>query len=128
MDPEERQGLAHFLEHMLFLGNKKYPEVDEFSTYLDSHGGYSNAFTGEDRRTITLKYSTMPLMAPWIRFSTVFYFSLFSPEYTEREMNAVHSEHQKNLEQDDWREHQLLKTFYRKNHPANHFATGILKH
>jgi secreted Zn-dependent insulinase-like peptidase len=39
MDPEERQGLAHFLEHMLFLGNKKYPAVDEFSTYLESHGG-----------------------------------------------------------------------------------------
>ena len=27
MDPKDRQGLAHFLEHMLFLGNKKYPEV-----------------------------------------------------------------------------------------------------
>ena len=32
-DPNERQGLAHFLEHMLFLGTKKYPDVDESSTY-----------------------------------------------------------------------------------------------
>ena len=26
-DPIENQGLAHFLEHMLFLGTRKYPET-----------------------------------------------------------------------------------------------------
>jgi insulysin len=41
MDPKDRQGLAHFLEHMLFLGNKKYPEVDEFSGYLPWTGFHS---------------------------------------------------------------------------------------
>ncbi|MEP7084369.1 MAG: insulinase family protein, partial [Betaproteobacteria bacterium] len=25
-DPNEREGLAHFLEHMLFLGTEKYPQ------------------------------------------------------------------------------------------------------
>jgi insulysin len=127
MDPEERQGLAHFLEHMLFLGNKKYPEVDEFSTYLDSHGGYSNAFTGEDRSNYHFEIQHDAFDGALDRFSQFFISPLFSPEYTEREINAVHSEHQKNLEQDDWREYQLLKTFYRKDHPANHFATGSIE-
>ena len=27
-DPKERPGLAHFLEHMLFIGTEKYPEPD----------------------------------------------------------------------------------------------------
>ena len=27
-DPESRQGLAHFLEHMLFLGTRKFPEKE----------------------------------------------------------------------------------------------------
>ncbi|MFC1535292.1 insulinase family protein, partial [Thermodesulfobacteriota bacterium] len=45
-------------------------------------------------------------------------------EYSQREINAVHSEHQKNLEQDSWREFQLFRTFFRKDHAANHFATG----
>lgn len=124
MDPAERQGLAHFLEHMLFLGNKKYPEVDEFSTYLDSHGGYTNAFTGEDRSNYHFEIQHGAFDGALDRFSQFFISPLFSPEYTEREINAVHSEHQKNLEQDNWREHQLFKTFYRKEHPANHFATG----
>lgn len=25
MDPKKYKGIAHFLEHMLFLGSKKYP-------------------------------------------------------------------------------------------------------
>ena len=25
-DPKDRRGLAHFLEHMLFLGTEKYPD------------------------------------------------------------------------------------------------------
>ena len=28
-DPYDRQGLAHFLEHMLFLGTKKFPDGSE---------------------------------------------------------------------------------------------------
>src|SRR5262245_35283574 len=27
-DPKEREGLAHFTEHMLFLGTEKYPKVE----------------------------------------------------------------------------------------------------
>jgi secreted Zn-dependent insulinase-like peptidase len=31
-DPVTRQGLAHFLEHMLFLGTDKYPEPNEYQS------------------------------------------------------------------------------------------------
>ncbi len=47
-DPPDRQGLAHFLEHMLFLGTEKYPDVSDYGNYLRSNGGYNNAYTAGD--------------------------------------------------------------------------------
>jgi secreted Zn-dependent insulinase-like peptidase len=38
-DPPDRNGLSHFLEHMLFLGTKKYPEVGDFAKFIKEHGG-----------------------------------------------------------------------------------------
>lgn len=47
-DPDELPGLAHFCEHMLFLGTKKYPNENAYSTYLSENGGSSNASTYAD--------------------------------------------------------------------------------
>jgi insulysin len=126
MDPEDRQGLAHFTEHMLFLGTEKYPDVEEFPGYLESHGGYANAYTAETRTNYHFEVQHGAFEGALDRFSQFFISPLFSPEYIQREINVVHSEHQKNLEQDTWREMQLLRNFYKKDHPANHFSTGNL--
>ena len=44
-DPMDRQGLAHFLEHMIFMGSEKYPEEAGYSEHVTAHGGFCNAFT-----------------------------------------------------------------------------------
>lgn len=44
-DPVHRPGLAHFHEHMLFLGTLKYPEENDFEDFLNKNGGSSNAYT-----------------------------------------------------------------------------------
>lgn len=44
-DPKEVPGLAHFLEHMLFLGTEKYPDENSYSQFISAHGGRSNAYT-----------------------------------------------------------------------------------
>lgn len=43
-DPVEVPGLAHFNEHMLFLGTKEYPKEDSFEEFLSANGGSSNAY------------------------------------------------------------------------------------
>ena len=44
-DPADVQGLSHYLEHMLFMGSEKYPDENEYDSFLARHGGSSNAFT-----------------------------------------------------------------------------------
>jgi len=48
-DPEDVPGLAHFCEHLLFMGTVKYPVENEYSTFLSEHSGSSNAFTGAEK-------------------------------------------------------------------------------
>ena len=48
MDPPHRPGLAHFLEHLLFMGTEKFPDEAEYQTFLSEHGGYSNAYTDDE--------------------------------------------------------------------------------
>lgn len=45
---EGQYGGAHFLEHFVFKGTKKYPQVNEIAREVDSLGGQQNAFTSSD--------------------------------------------------------------------------------
>ncbi|OQR74085.1 insulin-degrading enzyme-like [Tropilaelaps mercedesae] len=47
-DPWELQGLAHFTEHMVFMGSQRYPDENRVFSFLHSHGGQVNAFTAND--------------------------------------------------------------------------------
>lgn len=44
-DPLVMQGLSHYLEHMLFMGSKKYPDENDYDDFITKHGGSSNAYT-----------------------------------------------------------------------------------
>merc|ERR1712136_351235 len=44
-DPKDIPGLAHFCEHMLFMGTEKYPEEDEYSQFVSKNSGIYNAYT-----------------------------------------------------------------------------------
>ena len=42
------EGIAHFLEHMLFLGTEKYPIENEYERYILDRNGHFNAYTASD--------------------------------------------------------------------------------
>jgi insulysin len=123
-DPPNRQGMAHFLEHMVFLGTQKYPNVSDFDTYLSTNGGLNNAYTARDRTNYHLEIRHEAFEGALDRFAQFFIAPLFTPEFTEREMNSIESEHQKNLENDLWREYGLRSVLVREGHPARQFGTG----
>jgi insulysin len=126
-NPDNREGLAHFLEHMLFLGTKKYPDVDEYSTYLKTFGGYSNAYTAGDHTNYQLQVLPDGFEGALDRFAQFFISPLFTAEYTAREVNAVNSEHQKNIMNDNWRQYRVTSQFVKNGHPAGKFSTGSLE-
>ena len=47
-DTEVVHGIAHFCEHMLFLGTEAYPDESSYKAFLSKHGGGSNASTSVD--------------------------------------------------------------------------------
>jgi len=126
-DPEDAQGLAHFLEHMLFLGTEKYPDVEDYKMYLSNNGGYSNAYTAEDHTNYLFEVIHDAYEGALDRFSQFFIAPAFNPEFTKREINAVNSEFQKNLEHDYWRMRQIKRAIYDDDHPSNHFEIGSLE-
>lgn len=123
-DPPQRPGLAHYLEHMLFLGTDKYPSVEEFGEYLQRNGGYNNAYTARDRTNYHLEVRPEAFDGALDRFAQFFIAPKFTPEFNAREVNAVNSEFQKNLENDGWREFALRNSVYREGHPARRFNIG----
>ncbi|EDO18726.1 hypothetical protein Kpol_1055p83 [Vanderwaltozyma polyspora DSM 70294] len=126
-DPKNLQGLAHFCEHLLFMGSKKFPNENEYSSYLNKHGGSSNAYTGAQNTNYFFEINHEHLHGALDRFSGFFTCPLFNPNSTSKEINAVDSENKKNLQNDVWRMYQLDKSLSNEKHPYHKFSTGNLK-
>ena len=71
-DPKDRQGLAHFLEHMLFLGTKTFPDGSEYQKFISQHGGNHNAWTGTEHTCFFFDITAIHFTAALERFSEFF--------------------------------------------------------
>lgn len=125
-DPDNQQGLAHFLEHMLFLGTEKYPEAGNYQSYINTHGGSHNAYTSTDTTNFYFDIKPAAYEGALDRFSQFFTTPLFSESLTQREKNAVDSEYKAKLKDESRRNNQALKTLLNPKHPYSHFTVGSL--
>jgi insulysin len=123
-DPAEYPGIAHFLEHMLFLGTKQFPKESEYQKYITEHGGSSNAFTTNSYTAYMFSVDNANLPEALDRFSSFFKDPLFSPSGVSRELNAIDQEFAKNFENDDVREIMVLKETENPAHPNHRFTIG----
>ena len=125
-DPSGYEGLAHFLEHMLFMGSKKYPDENHYNTRLNELGGESNAYTDVMETVYYFNVYDGGLEEIFDIFSRFFIDPSFDPDSISREINAVNSEHNKNINKDMWRKYQLMLNLTNKDSNVNTFVTGSL--
>uniref|UniRef100_A0A0D3EUR7 Peptidase M16 N-terminal domain-containing protein n=1 Tax=Oryza barthii TaxID=65489 RepID=A0A0D3EUR7_9ORYZ len=90
-DPEGLEGLAHFLEHMLFYASEKYPGENDYSKYMIEHGGYCDAYTYSETTTFFFYVNAANFEEALDRFAQFFIKPLMLQDAVLREIKAVDS-------------------------------------
>ncbi len=125
-NPAGRGGLAHFLEHMLFLGTDKYPDAAEYEQYITEHGGSRNAYTSFEHTNYFFDVNAPFLPEALDRFAQFFIAPRFDTQYVDREKNAVEAEYQMGLKSDPRRGLDVLQEVMNPVHPYSQFSVGSL--
>ncbi|XP_049291275.1 nardilysin-like isoform X2 [Anopheles funestus] len=126
-DPRHVQGLAHFLEHMIFMGSKKYPRENEYDSYISKCGGFDNAVTDLEETTFYFEIDEAHLDGALDRFASLFTEPLMLRDSVCRERDAVESEFQTNKNRFSSAREQLVASLGRDDHPISLFSWGNLE-
>ncbi|KAI3406935.2 AXL1 [Candida oxycetoniae] len=131
-DPDELPGLAHFCEHVMFLGTDEYPSPNEFWSKLNIMAGSSNAYTMANQ---TCFYFEVPLTDTSIEgefgltylikiFSSFFKSLSFNERLMNLEVNSVDEEHWGNITNNEKILYHGMRLLSNEQHPFHRFATG----
>ena len=120
-------GTAHFLEHLLFMGSEKYPEQNEYHSYIQINGGYDNAYTGDKITCYYLSLETSFLKKGIEILSWFFRAPLLGLTHIKSEMEIIDSEHNKNILSDHWIMDDIFKNFIQDNSKYKKFGTGNME-
>lgn len=126
-DPPDIQGLAHFVEHMVFMGSEKYPKENEFDSFIKKKGGSDNASTDCEATTFYFEIQEKHLPHAMDMFSQFFVSPLMLKEAMQREREAIESEFAIAAPSDSNRKDQLLSSLFPEGHPARIFTWGNLR-
>ena len=125
-DPKSHNGIAHFLEHMLFMGSKKYPLPDDYREFINSHGGSTNAWTDTTSTVYYHSINKEKFLESFDMINQFFCEPLINKTFVDKEINIVNSEFEKNKQNDVWRENHLFKHISYEDSFYNTFSTGNL--
>uniref|UniRef100_A0A4W6D344 Nardilysin b (N-arginine dibasic convertase) n=1 Tax=Lates calcarifer TaxID=8187 RepID=A0A4W6D344_LATCA len=130
-DPDDLPGLAHFLEHMVFMGSEKYPAENGFDAFLKKHGGSDNASTDCERTIFQFDVQRKYFREALDRWAQFFICPLMIEDAIDREVEAVDSEYQLARPSDSHRKEMLFGSLAKPGHPMSKFCWGnaqTLKH
>ncbi|WP_339878203.1 insulinase family protein [Pseudidiomarina gelatinasegens] len=125
-DPNNAHGLAHFLEHMLFLGTEKYPDANSYQAFISGHGGNHNAWTGTEFSNYYFTVDAAYFDQALDRFMRFFYQPLFDAKWVKKELQSIESEFQLKRQDELRRLYQVHKATSNPKHPFSKFSVGNL--
>lgn len=123
-DPIESQGLAHLLEHMLFLGTAKYPDDSEYQSFIRGHGGQNNAWTSSEFTNFFFSIENSYFEPALSRFCEFFISPTLSGQSIAKEISAVDSEFRLKLKDENRRVLAAIKETVNPAHPFRKFSVG----
>lgn len=88
-ETKEENGMAHFLEHMLFKGTKNRTTARVIAQEIDGIGGQMNAFTAKDRTAYYVKVGKQHLDTAFDVIADVFLNPMLPKREIEKERGAI---------------------------------------
>lgn len=126
-DPDSQPGLAHYLEHMLFLGSESYPGPEEYQSFINKNGGQTNAATGYTSTTYMMEVDPPAYPEALRRMADTLAKPRLDPVYSDKERNAVNAEMESKKHSDGRRLAMLALSTLNPEHPATRFTGGNLE-
>lgn len=88
-ESKKENGMAHFLEHMVFKGTKNRKNAKIIAEELDRVGGTFNAFTGKDHTAYYAKVDKRHFTTAFDVVSDIFLHPTFPAKEVEREKGTI---------------------------------------
>ncbi|MFY0730598.1 pyrroloquinoline quinone biosynthesis protein PqqF [Pseudomonas sp. NFX15] len=85
-------GLAHFLEHLLFLGTERWPAGQGLMAYVQGHGGQVNARTSERTTDYFFELPVQAFAGGLQRLSDMLAHPRMNPDDQQREREVLQAE------------------------------------
>ena len=123
-DPVDCQGLAHLLEHMLFMGSRHLPKPNAINGFIEQHGGSINAWTGTEYTNYHFNCAGDALAQTLPAFADMLRQPLFEEDSLSKEINNIHAEFEFKKKDDLRRLYQIHKETCNPEHPFAKFSVG----
>lgn len=123
-EEKNEYGLAHFLEHMLFKGNRTHKTYQSVNTKIDFLHASTNASTSKNYTNYYLKLPSRNLVPGLELLREMVFYSLLDTKELEKEKKVVIEEINKTIDDSLEYASDLLDLNIFKGHPLSHFILG----
>lgn len=122
-EPEAIMGAAHFLEHIVFKGSKKYT-CDEIKNRVEGVGGMLNAFTGDEETCYYAKIPVKYFKQTFETFADMIFQPKIAPGDMRKEKTVIVEEIKMYRDLPQYHVTEVLDELMWPNHPLGRSLAG----